>query len=100
MMLLALLLLNYVVRLDTPTHRSNRSDNLCPLFTSCFSKDREENDPAPWCNPVRQSHRGAAKVEPQLTQLAIELFGVRLRKQRTSLSQQINVKGHVNEISD
>lgn len=52
----------------------------------------EQNDPASRSDPVRDPRRPSAEVEPQLSELAIQLLRERLIEQRPHLQETIDVE--------
>src|SRR5206468_2054160 len=82
---------------SVPLNHATLERLACPLDLSALPhpalpKHRQQDDPPVRGYPVRHAHRVAVQVEPQLSQLAIQLLGVRLAEQDASAGQQIDVK--------
>lgn len=72
--------------------RSSGAFDLTSLVLSCLGEHRQQHDHPPWCDPVGDACRRRAKVEAQLAELAVELFGVRLVEQGPSRGETVHVK--------
>lgn len=85
--------------LHASEHRLLRPCHLRAIPVLGLGKDRQQDDPPSRSDPVRDPNCLAAQIEPQLAQLAVKLFGVRLGEQDSSLDQQIDVERCMTEFA-
>lgn len=87
-----IVVLHRVLLGDTTFQRASGPIDLLSFLPAGLYEHRQKHDPAPRGDPVRDPSGIATEVEPQLTQLPLQLLGVRFIQQRTTLSQPVDVK--------